>query len=99
MTNADLCVEKFDDRIRMARQLVERGSDWLRRDLSGFGEAYLKGQGNIALRCVGGGSRDYGPTVVQFHQPRVRVPELRLARERTLVTTLGNVDTSLGMGL
>ena len=56
-------------------------------------------------RLLGLGSVDVGSfggdltTVVQHHGLRLRGPELRGYRERRVVPTLGDVDTSLGVGL
>jgi hypothetical protein len=60
-------IEHSDDRIRKARELGERRSDWPMFEVSGFVDAYLHGQFNLGLRCALGEYTNYGFVISTAH--------------------------------
>lgn len=60
MSDLPPSLEKLDDRVRQADELVERWDNWRRRQTLGFVERYLSGDTKIAIRCINTGPAYHG---------------------------------------
>src|SRR5271165_5292599 len=62
-------VEQIDDRLRRAREIVQRAKECRRWERLSYGERYLRGNLNIGLRCVDFGPPYYGAILEAFPNP------------------------------
>lgn len=73
-------VEQVDDRIRKAREILERFNDWSPHSQTGFIENYMRGKLHIGLRRVLGEQPQYGfiihsePSTSGWNEPLDRTP-------------------------
>lgn len=54
------CVEQLDDRVRRARELCQRGNDWLAKERTSFRDRYVGHELNIGVRRSLPEETDYG---------------------------------------